>query len=99
MSDMPLWGIVLLGLAAWVGISVVLGVLIGRAVRIAEARRSDQEFVRQVSRRGVPAPRLPVQDAWPRPLREGSPPASATAPPAATGDTRPVPAAPPLPAR
>jgi hypothetical protein len=63
MGVMPLWGIVLLGLAAWVLISIVLGVLIGRAVRVADARRSDQEFVRQLSRRAVPAPRASARAA------------------------------------
>ncbi|WP_210480628.1 hypothetical protein [Naasia sp. SYSU D00948] len=47
---MPLWGIVLLGLAAWMLVSVVLGLIIGRAVRVADAHRRDQEFVRRLSR-------------------------------------------------
>jgi hypothetical protein len=64
---MPLWGIVLLGLGAWVLISVVLGVIIGRAVKVADAHRRDQEFVRQLSRRPAPVVRTPHDDAWPRP--------------------------------
>jgi hypothetical protein len=73
---MPLWGIVLLGLAAWMLVSVVLGILIGRAVKVADARRSDQEFVRQVSRR--PSVRTPHDDAWPRPALKAAPGAPAT---------------------
>jgi hypothetical protein len=61
---MPLWGIVLLGLAVWALVSVVLGVILGRAVKIAETHREDQEFVRRVSRTAAPGIGLP---------REGGP--------------------------
>ena len=51
---MPLLGIVLLCLVGWVLISVVLGVVIGRAVKVADAHRRDQVLVHRLSE--VPAP-------------------------------------------
>jgi hypothetical protein len=56
---MPLWGIVLIGVAVWLLVSVVLGVLIGRAVKVADAHRRDQVLTQQLVRRpaaaGAPA--------------------------------------------
>ncbi len=83
---MPLWGIVLLGLAAWVLVSVVLGVIIGRAVRVADAHRRDQEFMRQLSRRPERGMRTQQDDAWPRPATSAPapvpvPPVARTVPP------------------
>ncbi|BDZ45962.1 hypothetical protein [Naasia aerilata] len=48
---MPFWGIVLIGVAAWVLVSVVLGALIGRAVKIADAHRRDELLTEQLRRR------------------------------------------------
>jgi hypothetical protein len=59
---MPWWGIVLIGLGAWMLVSVVLGVLIGRAVKVAETHRKDEEFVRALGRRAAGPPRT---EAWP----------------------------------
>jgi hypothetical protein len=59
---MPWWGIVLFGIGAWVLLSVVLGVVIGRAVKVAETHRRDEEFVRTLGR-GTAAP--PRTEAWP----------------------------------
>ncbi|WP_210506482.1 hypothetical protein [Naasia sp. SYSU D00057] len=59
---MPWWGIVLIGLGAWMLISVVLGVVIGRAVKVAETHRKDEEFVRTLGRGSIQPPRA---DAWP----------------------------------
>jgi hypothetical protein len=70
---MPWWGIVLIGLGAWMLISVVLGVVIGRAVKVAETHRKDEEFVRRLGRAQPPR-----ADAWPpvapeTPVVPGSP--------------------------
>jgi len=50
---------VLLGLAAWMLVSVVLGLILGRAVKVAETHRADQEFLRRISRPPTPGFRMP----------------------------------------
>ncbi|HEY8590080.1 MAG TPA: hypothetical protein VIL55_11070 [Naasia sp.] len=49
-----IWGIVIGAIALWLLVSVVLGVLIGRSVRIADAHRADQDFVIALSRNNGP---------------------------------------------
>jgi hypothetical protein len=60
---MPWWGILFVGLGAWVVLSVVLGVVIGHAVKVAETHRKDAEFVRTLARPIAEPPRVEARPA------------------------------------
>lgn len=80
---MPLWGIVLLAIGCWILLSVALGVIIGRAVKIADAHRRDQVIVHRLER-------LPAAELRPSPplveSERGSTPSTADAPAAHAAD-------------
>ncbi|MFD1715642.1 hypothetical protein ACFSBZ_14300 [Amnibacterium flavum] len=52
-----LWGLVAVVILVWAVIAVLLSVVIGRAVHIAEIDRGDSEFIRSLSTYTPPSTR------------------------------------------
>ncbi len=55
---MDFWGIIAIIAVAWVAVSVFLGVMIGRGIRMADVKQADADFLRG---RGPLAVRVPAR--------------------------------------